>query len=44
MRAVVESLQRLYIAGKITKEQLQVRVDKGTITQAEYDEIIASVA
>lgn len=39
MRALVNSLNRLYTAGKLTKEQLQERVEKGTIDEAEYEEI-----
>lgn len=39
MRALVNSLKRLYEAGKLTKEQLVERVEKGTIDEAEYKEI-----
>lgn len=39
MRALVNSLKRLYDAGKLTKEQLKERVAKGTIDEAEYQEI-----
>lgn len=39
MRALVNSLKRLYEAGKLTKEQLKARVEKGTIDEAEYQEI-----
>lgn len=39
MRALVNSLKRLYDAGKLTKEQLQERVSKGTIDESEYEEI-----
>lgn len=39
MRALVNSLKRLYEAGKLTKEQLAERVEKGTIDEAEYEEI-----
>lgn len=39
MRALVNSLKRLYNAGKLTKEQLKERVVKGTIDEAEYEEI-----
>ena len=40
MRALVNSLKRLYEAGKLTKEQLKERVEKGTINETEYEEII----
>ncbi|MEI8127974.1 MAG: XkdX family protein [bacterium] len=40
MSTVAESIKRLYDAGKLTAEQLAARVTKGTITQAEYDEIV----
>ena len=36
MSTLVESLKRLYNAGRLTKEQIKERVDKGTITEAEY--------
>lgn len=39
MRILVESLKRLYENGKVTKEQLQKRVEKGTITIEEYNYI-----
>ena len=39
MRKVIESLKRLYEAGRITREQLSERVEKGTITLAEYNSI-----
>lgn len=39
MRALVNSLKRLYDAGKLTKEQLKARVEKGTIDESEYEEI-----
>ena len=39
MRALVNSLKRLYEAGKLTKEQLKERVEKGTINETEYEEI-----
>lgn len=41
MKAIVLSLQRLYRNGKITIEQLQERVVKGTITQEEFEFIIS---
>ena len=40
MRAIAESIKRLYKAGKLTKAQLLERVEKGTITEEEYLEII----
>lgn len=40
MRKIVESLKRLYKQGRITGEQLTERVEKGTITLAEYHEIV----
>ncbi len=40
MRTLVESLKRLYHAGRLTLEQIQARLEKGTITQEEYDYII----
>lgn len=40
MRKIVESLKRLYDQGRITQEQLADRVEKGTITIEEYNEII----
>ncbi len=39
---LVNSLKRLYTAGRITKEQLAERVEKGTITEADYQEITES--
>ena len=36
MRTLVESLKRLYDAGRLTKDQIKERVAKGTITRAEY--------
>lgn len=40
MRVIVESLKRLYEQGRLTKEQVMERVEKGTITLAEYHEIV----
>lgn len=40
MRAIAESLKRLYESGRISAEQLAQRVEKGTITLAEYNEIV----
>lgn len=39
MSTLVESLKRLYKAGRLTKEQIAERVTKGTITPAEYEYI-----
>lgn len=40
MRILVESLRRLYLAGRLTAEQIYERLAKGTITQEEYDYIM----
>lgn len=40
MRVIAESIKRLYEQGRITKEQLTERADRGTITLDEYNEII----
>ena len=46
MRTLIDSLKRLYTAGRrlytagrLTKEQIAARVEKGTIDEAEYEEI-----
>lgn len=39
-----ERLKRLYLEGKLTKEQLHNAVDKGWITEEQYQEIINSKA
>lgn len=36
---LVNSLKRLYAAGRVTKEQIEERVERGTITEADYKEI-----
>ncbi len=36
---LVNSLKRLYAAGKVTKEQIRERVEKGIITEADYTAI-----
>lgn len=36
---LINSLKRLYAAGRITKEQLAERIEKGTITVDDYQEI-----
>ena len=38
MRVLIDSLKRLYAAGRLTKEQIAVRVEKGTIDEAECKE------
>ena len=42
MRILVESLKRLYDAGRLSIAQIQARLDKGTITQEEYDYIVGA--
>lgn len=37
---LIASLKRLYKANKITKEQLQERVNNGVITEEEYKYIV----
>ena len=44
MRTLVESLKRLYESGRVTKDQLNKRVEKGIISQQEYDYIVAEQA
>jgi uncharacterized XkdX family phage protein len=39
MRLLIDSLKRLYAAGRLTKEQIAARAEKGTIDEAEYEEI-----
>lgn len=42
MRTLIDSLKRLYTGytgGRLTKEQIAARVEKGTIDEAEYEEI-----
>ena len=36
---LVSSLKRLYAAGRVTKEQIRERAEKGTITEVDYQEI-----
>lgn len=36
MRAITESLNRLYHNGKITEDILRARVEKGTINKEEF--------
>lgn len=42
MRAIAESIKRLYEQGRLTGEQLTQRVEKGTITLEEYNDIIGA--
>ena len=42
MRMVAESIKRLFESGRLTEEQLAARVEKGTITLEEYNEIIGA--
>ncbi len=39
MRTVVESFKRLYNSGKLTREQIEERVDSGKINAEEYEYI-----
>ena len=39
MSTLVNSLKRLYEKGRLTKEQIRERVEKGTITETEYEYI-----
>ncbi len=43
MRTIAEVIKRLYQSGRLTKAELAQRVEKGTITQQEYDEIVGSL-
>ena len=40
MRILIESLKRLYNAGRITKDQLIDCYESGLITREEYDYIV----
>lgn len=40
MRQFVESLRRLYKAGRLSLEKIKEYVAKGTITPSEYDYIV----
>lgn len=42
MRALVESLRRLYKGGKITAEKVAELLTEGKITQEEYEYIIGA--
>ena len=39
MSTLVESLKRLYLRHRLTKFQIKERVEKGTITETEYEYI-----
>lgn len=39
MRILVESFKRLYESKRITKEEMQARVESGGITEDEYEYI-----
>lgn len=39
MSTLVKSLKRLYESGRLTKEQIRERVNKGTITEEDYEYI-----
>lgn len=41
MRTIAIVIKRLYDNGELNKEQLAQRVEKGTITLEEYNEIIS---
>jgi hypothetical protein len=43
MSTLVESLKRLYLAGKVTIDKLNTMLSQNKITQEEYDYIIAGV-
>ena len=43
MRTLVESLKRLYEDGRLTKEQILLRVESSKITIEEYNYIIGSM-
>lgn len=40
MRTIAIVIKRLYDNGELSKEQLAQRVEKGTITLVEYNEIV----
>ena len=40
MRTFVESLRRLYVAGRITREKIASFLESGKITQEEFDYIV----
>ena len=40
MRLLIESMRRLYRAGKLTLDEIKARLAAGKITTAEYDYIV----
>lgn len=40
MRTIAEVIKRLYQSGRLSKAELAQRVEKGTITEAEYQQIV----
>lgn len=42
MSPFIESLRRLYLAGKVAPEKVQALRDEGKITQEEYDYVTGS--
>lgn len=36
---LIDSLKRLYEAGRLSKEQVRERVAKGTITEEDYEKV-----
>lgn len=40
MRALVESLKRLYLSGRLTLEDIEERKTKGTINEEEFNYIV----
>ena len=43
MKMMVESCKRLYVSGKLTKEQISERKDSGKISAEEYEYITGEV-
>lgn len=43
MGTLVESLKRLYLKKRLTKQQIKDRVTKGTINEQEYEYITGEV-
>lgn len=43
MRMLTDSLKRLYEKGKLNKEQVSKRVEKGSISKEEYEYITKEV-
>lgn len=40
---LVNSLKRLYESGRLTKDQIKERVERGTITENEYEYITGEI-